>query len=461
MSTVRAGIYCRISQDRKGAGLGVKRQREDCEALAARLGWSVVDVYADNDVSAFGNKGRKQYRRMLADIEAGRITGVLAWHTDRLHRNNRELLDYIDLSVARKLPTQTVTAGPLDLATANGRAAAITLGAWARAESEHKSERIARKHAQSAQDGRWRGGTRPFGYQSDGTTPEPTEAREVCRAYRAVLAGESLASIMRDWNAREVRTTTGHGWSYATLRQLLLRPRNYGASVLRGEVVKTDAWPALVPEATWRAARSVLTDSSRRTSGSTVGRWLLSGIALCGVCNDGTPVKSATSRSRGHSATIYKCKTGSHLGRRASYVDEYVTAVVLERLGRDDARDLLRADDTPDTEALTIEADSIRRQLDDSATLYAEGVLTAAQLRSATTRQRERLAEVEEQMTDGARSAVLADLLNGDDPDPVWQGLSWAQRRAVIDVLFTVTILPAGRGTARVFNPETIRIDWR
>src|SRR4051794_33460632 len=145
-----AAIYVRISQDRTGAGLGVERQEEDCRALAERLGWRVVEVYPDNDVSAYSGKARKHYTRMLADIEAGRINAVLAWHTDRLHRNVREQLDYIDLSVARDIPTQTVTAGTLDLSTPNGQAAAITLGAWARAESQHKAERITRAHEQAA-----------------------------------------------------------------------------------------------------------------------------------------------------------------------------------------------------------------------------------------------------------------------------------------------------------------------
>jgi site-specific DNA recombinase len=79
----RAVIYLRISQDRTGAGLGVDRQREDCEALAARNGWNVVETYTDNDVSAFSGKTRKDYRRMLADLDAGIATIVIAWHTDR------------------------------------------------------------------------------------------------------------------------------------------------------------------------------------------------------------------------------------------------------------------------------------------------------------------------------------------------------------------------------------------
>jgi site-specific DNA recombinase len=35
---IKAAIYCRISDDRAGAGLGVERQRTDCVQLAAVLG---------------------------------------------------------------------------------------------------------------------------------------------------------------------------------------------------------------------------------------------------------------------------------------------------------------------------------------------------------------------------------------------------------------------------------------
>jgi site-specific DNA recombinase len=58
----RAAIYCRISQDRAGAGLGVERQREDCAALADRLGWNVVETFTDNDLSAYSGKPRAGYR---------------------------------------------------------------------------------------------------------------------------------------------------------------------------------------------------------------------------------------------------------------------------------------------------------------------------------------------------------------------------------------------------------------
>lgn len=67
----RVGIYVRISDDREGGGLGVKRQEDDCRLLAASLGWKVVEVYVDNDVTAADRrKKRKDYIRMLEDVQA-------------------------------------------------------------------------------------------------------------------------------------------------------------------------------------------------------------------------------------------------------------------------------------------------------------------------------------------------------------------------------------------------------
>src|SRR3990172_7768929 len=48
-----AAIYVRISDDREGSALGIARQEQDCRALAASIGWNVLDVYADHDPTAF------------------------------------------------------------------------------------------------------------------------------------------------------------------------------------------------------------------------------------------------------------------------------------------------------------------------------------------------------------------------------------------------------------------------
>src|ERR1035441_2327108 len=82
----RAAIYARISSDRDGDQLGVRRQLKDCEALATRKGWEVAERYVDDDVSAYSGRVRPEYRRMLDDLAAGVVGAGVVWDRDRLHR---------------------------------------------------------------------------------------------------------------------------------------------------------------------------------------------------------------------------------------------------------------------------------------------------------------------------------------------------------------------------------------
>ena len=50
---IQAAIYVRMSEDREGERRGVERQETDCRALAEELGWEVVQVFVDNDISAY------------------------------------------------------------------------------------------------------------------------------------------------------------------------------------------------------------------------------------------------------------------------------------------------------------------------------------------------------------------------------------------------------------------------
>jgi site-specific DNA recombinase len=184
----RVAIYTRISQDREGAGLGVERQEADCRALAEQLGWTIVAVHADNDLSAYSGKPRPGYEALLADLRAGTADAVICWHTDRLQRRPVELEEYIAVCEPRGVPTQTVKAGPIDLATPAGRMVARQLGAVGRYEVEHQIERLVAARLQAVANGRWTGGRRPYGYEPDGVTVIEAEAAWPRRAGRSLPA---------------------------------------------------------------------------------------------------------------------------------------------------------------------------------------------------------------------------------------------------------------------------------
>jgi site-specific DNA recombinase len=459
----RAAIYTRISADRTGAGLGVDRQEADCRELAERLGWEVVAVHTDNDLSAYSGKPRPGYRALLADLRAGVADAVLCWHTDRLHRHPSELEEYIAVCERPPgIPTQTVKAGPIDLLTPSGQMVARQLGAVARYEVAHQIERQRAARLQAATAGRWAGNKRPFGYAADGVTVQPEEAEALRWAAGQVLAGTSLRQIARELDTRGIRTSAGGSWDSRTLGRVLRRPRNAGLSVYRGQVVGPAAWPAILPEDTWRGVVAVLDDPTRRSNPGRPPRWLLANLARCGVC--GQPV---VSKSRAHPPmVIYTCSAASHLSRPAQQVDAFVEAVICERLARPDARDLLLPPDrTAEVAALHTRDAALRGRLDELGRLYGEDAIDAAQLAQGTAAIRRQREQITAELAAASRGSVLAGVVDAPDPAQVWAGLDLSRRRAIVATLVTVTILPARRGRRpgwqpgeAYFDPRTVQV---
>ncbi len=465
--TRRAAIYTRISKDREGAGLGVERQRQDCAELADRLGWQVVSHHSDNDLSAYSGKPRPGYRALLDDLENGRADAVVVWHTDRLHRRPVELEDYINVCDPRGVVTQTVKAGPLDLATPSGRMVARMLGSTARYEVEHAIERQQAAKLQAATAGRWKGGRRPFGYEADGITVRESEAAEIRHATDDLLAGMSLHAIARDWNSRGIATSTRGAWKPTEVRKLLARPRNAGLMEHRGEVVGRAQWPAILDEGLWRAVRALLSDESRRTTTGNARRWLGGGLYLCGVC--GAPLRATTAgtgRQRGHVAA-YRCERGAHVVRRCEPLDDFVAAIVVERLCRPDAVDLGRPEVTVDTSAVHTERLALQARLDELVDWFAEGEITGQQMERGSARLRAKLDDLDRQLAVVAGASAL-DGVAGPQAADVWPTLDLSRRRAILDTILVVTVHRTRRGRPlgwrpgqSYFDPSGVELQWR
>ena len=453
----RAAIYCRISQDREGAGLGVDRQEQDCRQLAKQLGWTVVGIYVDNDVSAYSGKPRPQYRRLLDDLDASAVNAVLVWHTDRLHRSPRELEAFIDLAERRGVVTQTVTAGSLDLATPSGRMVARMLGAASRQEVEHKAERTVRAQAQAARAGRWRGGPRPLGWtiRPDGSAVlDQPAARRIRQAAADVLAGVSLSSIAGRWNAAGFTTSTGRAWTYGAVKQVLLRSVNAGLVTYRGDVIGPSAWPPIVTEDVWLAVKATLTEPGRLVAPSTRARHLLAGLALCGGC--GRVLRSGANGQGAKHRPVYRCDGPGtrHVSRNSEPIDEWVTAVIEARLARPDCADLLtKPGQDVDVAALRTEQAALRKRETTAAEQYADGEITGRQLAVITARITADVERITKALTSAYRTSGAAPVLTAADPVRAWRAASLDQKRRVIRELLTVTVLP-GR------HCDPARIDW-
>lgn len=470
---VRCYLYARISSDREGAGLACDRQIEDGYALAEQLTnrdveYRIVEVFEDNDLSAYSGKPRPDYIRMLEGLRAGGAECILAWHTDRLHRSPAELEEYIDVCEPRRVETRTVKAGHLDLATATGRMIARQLGVQARYEVERMVERQKRARDQMAQMGKHFGGRRPFGWEIDGLRPVEAEMECIRHAARSILAGASLMSLQREWQAQGIVTSTGGEWKATEIRKMLLRPRNAGIVIHRGVEVGPGRWPAALDEPTWRSVVAVLTDPSRRSGPGGARVALGTGIYLCGVCGEtlyaATDSKGDRAKYKG-GAPNYRCRAKKHIIRRRERLDDLVQLAVLERLSRPDAADLLADREDPvDVRGAQEDMRQARLTLDGLAGALGRGELDMRSWQLASEAARRRIADAETVLSAAVKLNPVAALVGVEDVEEAWNALDLSRQRAVISYLMTVTVHRARPGRqpgGGYWDPDAVTISWR
>jgi DNA invertase Pin-like site-specific DNA recombinase len=391
---VRAGIYCRISQDREAEGIGVERQERDCRALAEQRGWDVADVYVDNDVSAYTGKPRPSFRRLLDDIEAKRVGAVIAWHPDRLYRHPSDLETFVDAVDKARAKVATVAAGEIDLGSASGRMVARMLGAAARGESERASERLKAQRLQQVREGRRQGGgMRPFGYTTE-MEPHPTEAPLVREAVDRTLGGTSVYHVAADWNDRGILTTTGKRWRAQSLRRTLTRPLLAGLREHKpsGTVVP-GAWEPIISEDEHRLLVAKFPEGSGTGERTARRKALLSGLLCCADCG----VKLVYSHDR---YICDKSRNGGCGKTRVSKARELELAVL--QLAEKRAERRARGKDREQGERAALLAEL--KTLDDRLAMLTE-MLGAGELdRGAYVEQRTRInaerAAIEEQLRD-------------------------------------------------------------
>ena len=465
--TVPAGIYLRISRDSEGLGLGVKRQRVDCEKLVKRLGWDIAQIYEDNDVSATKGKPRPAYTRMMRDVEQGLIKAVAVWDVDRLTRTPRELEDVIDHADRLGLKLASV-GGDIDLATEQGRMMARMKGTVARYEIEQQRRRLKAKHAELAASGAHIG-RRPFGWdvRADKTLVINHEEAAVIReCVDRVLSGQALWKICNDLNHRGITTSTGRAWQTVVLRTMLLRWRNCGIRTHLGKEVGPGQWDPIIDRPTHERVVALLTDPGRRTNNrGTEAKYLLTSIALCGACgkpmvgtNEYTyELKNGRTRVYPHA---YAC---AHAGcmkvrRRMAEVDDLVTRIAVGVLERDGVR-LLGGDPTAATHARDRIA-ALEAKLALAADQFADDTITGDQLRRVSERLKPQLGQERARLAAAQPNPELADF-TGTTVADTWRAADVETRKRVIRHLgMRITIKPIGSGNGSTFDPESVSIEW-
>lgn len=452
-----AGIYNRVSDDRDGRSKSPQQQNEENLAACQDQGWTVKATYTEPEsasASRFARKAREEWDRCRRDLGAGAIGVLVVWETSRSSRRMApfvELLDACrDKGVLIHVTSHDRTYDPRQW---RDRKTLLEDGIDAEGESEKTSARVQRDVRARAAGGKPHGRLlygyrREYDYDDAGTrtfvaqVPREDEAAIVRQVFARFAAGTSLHRIALDLEADGVpvarrarrRAPATPAWDAVRLRQMLTNPGYIAKRTYKGQITGDAVWPALVDAETWDTCQRRLQDARRRANrGDVHDKWLLSGVARCGVC--GAYLRCVPNHLH---RMVYQCRGrggDTSKGRYctsivAAVFEAYIIETVIERLSRDDARDLFTADRS--AEAAKAEAALLAktRELEDLHALVDKGELTF----QALARHEPRLVAEIKALEDATQSHVAPVVRDIAGPGAAarWEQLSLDQRKELL-----------------------------
>jgi site-specific DNA recombinase len=452
----RVAIYVRQSQDKTGTEAGVDRQEAACRSLAEAKGWDDLVLYRDNDKSATSGKQRPEFERLVQDIENGTVNALLVYHLDRLTRSIKDLTRVIEAGRNQRVNIASVHGVSLDLGDPTGVAVATILTAIAAMEVAHKGTRQKTANRQRAIQGKAHWVKRPFGYEREGDIVRvvPDEAEALREAADSVLAGDTLASIARDWNERGSLSTSGKPWTVTSIRRTLLNPRTAGRRLYNGEDLGAGVWEPIFSEDLHKALEAKLLDPRRKTApDDTNSKYLLSGIALCGKC--GKKMFASPVKAGGRHYMVYRCFGGYCMTRRLDLVDHVVEQNIIGYLSEPVWHDLF--EDEADVKKLRLELQALILRQEALASLLADGLLSPSSVRQQAGALTSKIRALNDSIDAAEGDSPLSVVIGSTDVAAAWRDLPLSAKRRILRALISVTVLPAGKGVR--FNEGQVSIE--
>jgi DNA invertase Pin-like site-specific DNA recombinase len=239
-------------------------QREACEAFVLSQkaeGWLLVpDRYDDGGFSG-GTLERPALKRLLADIEAGKVDIVVVYKIDRL---SRALMDFARLVEVfdRKGVTFVSVTQSFNTTTSMGRLTLNVLLSFAQFEREVIGERIRDKFAASRKKGMWMGGWAPLGYdiRDRKLVIIETEAAVVRRTFECFSKGATVTTIVRQLAAENFRNKYGQALDKGRIYKLLKNRVYVGDAVHKGVAYPGEHKP-IITTALWDRVQAVFSDN--------------------------------------------------------------------------------------------------------------------------------------------------------------------------------------------------------
>jgi site-specific DNA recombinase len=213
---VRCGIYTRKSTEE---GLeqnfnSLDAQRESAEAYVLSQkneGWIALAEHYDDGGFTGANMERPALKRLLADVEAGRVDCIVVYKYDRLSRSLADFMKLLEI-LDRHHVTFVAVTQPFDTRTSAGRFMVHMLLNFAQFEREMIAERTRDKMRAARRKGKWIGGYPILGYdvapKGGALVVNPAEAKRVREIFALYLKLGALIAVLDELERREWRMKT-------------------------------------------------------------------------------------------------------------------------------------------------------------------------------------------------------------------------------------------------------------
>lgn len=464
------GIYARISDDQEEEAKGVRRQIQDGLAIARVREWPTDERfhYVDNDVSAFKRKvKRPQWERMMTDLEAGAIGGIVVYDLDRFARQPKDLERALDIYADREDLVFATVQGDINLMTPDGITMARVMVAFANKASMDTARRVKRKHLEQAQNGIPVGGWRPAGWLNDRRTLDPFESELIKAAADQIIAGVPYNTVIREWNKVGFLTPAGNPWSHGPFRLMMMSPRLAGWRDLKHQPVYDEGgdrvrgqWEPILSDETHTALLRVMKDEKRGQKQERPGKkkYLLAGIVQCGVCF--SAMRGNTGGAKMPGRHYYQCpspisSTGSCGGTAASGIE--VDRLITELFHAQGAEQRTAVvDDSARIAVLAAELEEVMGKIRQLGTDFGTGAIPAEFVNAALAPLNESRARLADEL-DKLNAAKLRGDLNRHLGAQPWEDLTMDEQRALIASQFpSVLIMPATRRMGPKFDAERV-----
>ncbi|WP_186395529.1 recombinase family protein [Stappia sp. TSB10GB4] len=271
---LRCAVYTRKSTE-EGLEMefnSLDAQREACEAYIASQkpeGWLLYPESYDDGGFSGGTLDRPALKRLLADIEDGRIDVVVVYKIDRLSRSLMDFAKLVEVFDRGGVTFVSVTQS-FNTTTSMGRLTLNILLSFAQFEREVIGERIRDKIAASRKRGMWMGGFVPLGYEvrNRKLVINDAEAAMVRMIFERFVEVGSATALARALAAEGVRTRRGRLVDKGFLYKLLNNRVYIGGAVHKGTAYPGEH-DAIITRALWDKVHGILRESPRMRAGRT------------------------------------------------------------------------------------------------------------------------------------------------------------------------------------------------